>query len=133
MRAVQTACMNKGAEVLHGSIEASLDESAHGHHDGVVPGSRQRMTLKARFMLATSAGLLFFFPFFPFPPFFNKFFSELSPVLCHNHNIVRSSHGHCHVLYSDTRQVRAALSESDCHWNLWGLLMYEVRNNAALE
>jgi hypothetical protein len=72
MRAVQTACMNKGAEVLHGSIEASLDESAHGHHDGVVPGSRQRMTLKARFMLATSAGLLFFFPFFSLSPFFQQ-------------------------------------------------------------
>jgi hypothetical protein len=72
--------------------QASLDEYAHGHHDGGVPASRQRMTLKAGHVSRLAMFFLFFSLFFSFFPLFppkiasskgkhldrvNKFFSEL--------------------------------------------------------
>jgi hypothetical protein len=69
--------------------QVSLDEYAHGHHDGGVPASRQRMTLKAGHVSRPAACFFFFFSLFPlFPPKIasskgkqldrvNKFFSEL--------------------------------------------------------
>jgi hypothetical protein len=73
--------------------QASLDEYAHGHHDGGVPASKRRMTLKAGHVSRLAMFFSFFLSFFLlfslfFPPKIasskgkhldrvNKFFSEL--------------------------------------------------------